>query len=114
MISVSGAGVGGGGGCGVGAGGGVGVGLGVGAGLGVGVGAGLGVGVGLGAGDEAGAVCWMRKGIPAILSVPLRSPAVFTPATNSALPLPVASALTTRTHGTSLDALHLHPASADT
>jgi hypothetical protein len=39
---------------------------------------------------------------------------VFTSATNSALPLPVTSELTTRTHGTPLDARHLHPAFADT
>jgi hypothetical protein len=56
----------------------------------------------------------MANGNPAILSVPLRSSAVFTSATNSALPLPVTSELTTRTHGTSLDALHLHPETAET
>src|SRR5918999_4447902 len=109
-------GAGGGGGAGVGVGLGAGDGGGVGAGVGLGVGAGVGLcgGVGTGAGAGAVAVCWTRKGNPAILSVPLRSPAVFTSATNSALPLPVASELATRTHGTSLDALHLHPETAET
>jgi hypothetical protein len=39
---------------------------------------------------------------------------VFTSAANSALPLPVTSELTTRTHATSLDELHLHPGTAET
>jgi hypothetical protein len=47
-------------------------------------------------------------------SVPLRSPDVFASATNSAVPLPVTSGLVTRSHETSLDALHLQPGTADT
>jgi hypothetical protein len=39
---------------------------------------------------------------------------VFTSATNSALPLPVTAELTTRTHGISLDALHLQPEIVET
>ncbi len=46
--------------------------------------------------------------------VPLRSPEVFTSATNSALPSPTASALTIRTHGSALAALHRHPVSVET
>jgi hypothetical protein len=134
MTSVSGAGAGGGVGAGVGGGAGVGPGAGAGGGIGGGLGAGglgvgtgvglggvgVGVGVGLGGGTGAGegegvvSVCCTTKGNPAIFSVPLRSAAVFTSATNSALPLPVSSELTTRTHETSLDAFHLHPETAET
>jgi hypothetical protein len=91
---------------------------GAGAGGGFGAGGGGGVGVGPGGGMASGgdpvALCWTRCDNPAILSMPLRSPAVFASVTNSALPLPDASELTTRTHGTSLDALHLHPGTAET
>jgi hypothetical protein len=122
MTIVSGAGVGVGAGAGFGAGAGVGPGVGAGLGVGGGLGAGAGVGVGLGGGVGVGggvgaaaaAACWTAKANPAILNVPVRSPVVFTSTTNSALPLPVTSGLTTRTHGTSLDALHTHPGTADT
>ena len=96
--------------------GGVGDGLGAGAGgVGDGLGAGVG-GVGGGLGGEPGvvAVCSTTKGEPAIFSVPLRSPPVFASATNATLSLPVSSELTTRTHDTSLDALHLQPGIVDT
>jgi len=53
-------------------------------------------------------------GNPAIVTVPCLSPAVFTSAKNSALPSPVTSELRTRTQGTPLDALHLHPETAET
>jgi hypothetical protein len=39
---------------------------------------------------------------------------MFASATNSALPLPVIAALMTRTHATSLEALHTHPETAET
>jgi hypothetical protein len=75
---------------------------------GAGLGGGTGVGVGAGGGIAA-AACSTTKGNPAIVNVPLRSPAVLASATNAALPVPVSSELTTRTQGASLDALHLHP-----
>src|SRR6186997_2836195 len=103
MASFSGAGAGGG----VGAGGG-------GGGGGAGGGGGVGLGGGVGTGDDPVAVCSTMWGTPAILRVPVRSPAVFTSAVNSAAPLPVTSVLTTCSHGTSLDALHLHPWTAET
>ena len=91
-----------------------GVGAGVGVGLGGGTGVGLGVGGGMGAGAGVAAVCCTPKGNPAIVSVPLRSPAGFASATKAALPLPVTSELTMRNQATSLDALHLHPGIVET
>jgi hypothetical protein len=85
-----------------------------GGGFGAGVGGGVGLGGGVGTGAATLAACRTACGKAAIFSVPFRSPAVFTSAANAALPLPVISGLTTRTHETSLDALHLHPAVADT
>jgi hypothetical protein len=49
-----------------------------------------------------------------MVSVPLRSPPVFTSASNETLPLPVSSGLTTRTQETSLDALHVQPGMVET